>query len=361
MPLADADIISAKLYANYGLDVNEFKNNWKDIINHINLLSSKKIVSIDDILNQYMYLQRALNGEKETTLPSVRRYFLEKNRVLLQNPSKFVNDLKTIIGFWEEESFDNLPESAIKLMTDFYNLRTILLKNNSNFKLYYSTYLYCNLQKPIEEKIMYSENLLRLFSVISITDINYSSSKFKQFLIDINKQIAYNKISIETINDIFDKHINNNFNKDEIIKILENEQCNYGIVFLNEYLFAKENNLPINLLLDNIQVEHIMPASGKNLTAIREDASLSEEEFKQYVDRIGNKILLEQNINGSISNDWFRVKKQKTINEKRGYRDSVFPIAHSLINYESDNWGKGDIEKATSKATNRIINFIFKN
>lgn len=362
MPLADADIISAKLYANFGSKKEEFINDWNDVINRINILSSKKIVTIDDILNEYMYLQRALSGIKDTTLPSVRRYFLEEKKELLNNPQKFVSDLKTIISYWddddENENTKNLSETEIKQFKDLYNIREILLKNNSNFKLYYATYFYCNSNKPIGEWLQYVNNLLRLFALLTITDTNYSSSTFKPFLIDLNKKIAGDKITIEEINSLFRDHLNK-FDRKEIERTLKKDPCNYGIVFLNEYLYAKEKNVDINLLTDNIQIEHIMPASGKNLAGVREDSGMNEVEFKENVDKIGNKILLEQNINSSISNDWFSVKKQKTVTEKRGYRDSAFPIAKKLIEYPSKTWKKEDIEQATEKASARILKFIF--
>jgi hypothetical protein len=68
---------------------------------------------------------------------------------------------------------------------------------------------------------------------------------------------------------------------------------------------------------------------------------------------------LEENINKSISNDWFRTKKQTTISQKTGYNNSNYPIAKKLITYHSDTWVKDDIEKATEKAAERIVKFIF--
>ena len=102
-----------------------------------------------------------------------------------------------------------------------------------------------------------------------------------------------------------------------------------------------------------------MPESGKNIIAIRTDAGMDEATFILYVNKLGNKILLEQTINGSISNDWFRVKKQNLVKDKRGYKDSIFPIAQSLVNYSSDRWTKDDIDAATEKAAQRIVKFIF--
>ena len=81
--------------------------------------------------------------------------------------------------------------------------------------------------------------------------------------------------------------------------------------------------------------------------------------FREQFNKIGNKILLEQSINGTIGNAWFRGKKQNSINDRRGYKDSNFPIAKSLVNYKKDLWEKEDIDTATEKAAQRIVSFIF--
>ena len=52
-----------------------------------------------------------------------------------------------------------------------------------------------------------------------------------------------------------------------------------------------------------------MPYSGNNLQEIRKDAEInSEEEFYGVVNKLGNKILLEEKINRAIGNEWFRTK-----------------------------------------------------
>ena len=103
-----------------------------------------------------------------------------------------------------------------------------------------------------------------------------------------------------------------------------------------------------------------MPGSGRNIDVIRSDAGIeSKEEFESLVNQLGNKILLEEDINKSISNDWFRTKKRETITTKKGYKDSKYGIASALAGYPSDTWKKEDISAATEKAVNRIIRFIF--
>ena len=103
-----------------------------------------------------------------------------------------------------------------------------------------------------------------------------------------------------------------------------------------------------------------MPASGRNKPQIRKDATIEDEkEFDNLVNKIGNKMLLEEDINKSIGNDWFRTKKQNSVKEKAGYKDSKYPIAIALSNYHKDSWKIEDIEIATNMATERIVNYIF--
>ena len=81
----------------------------------------------------------------------------------------------------------------------------------------------------------------------------------------------------------------------------------------------------------------------------------AESEFEN----LDFEILPEEDINKSIGNDWFQTKKQKSIKNKSGYKDSKYAIAFDLVDYASDLWLKEDIETATNKAADRIVAFIF--
>ena len=103
-----------------------------------------------------------------------------------------------------------------------------------------------------------------------------------------------------------------------------------------------------------------MPASGHNIEVIREDAGIEdEEEFAILVNQLGNKILLEETINKSISNDWFKTKKGSTLKSRNGYVGSSFGFALDLAKWPKDRWEKDDITAATEAAARRITNFIF--
>ncbi len=347
MPLADADIISARLYSNYTSAKEEFNTRWKEIITSSNELTAQKISTIDDILNQYMYILRAKNQEKDSSLSSVRRYFTHINKDILKNPVDVIDDIDNIINIWQDESNIELT-----------NIRCILFKHNSNFKFFYATYLYFNRDADVSEKLSFAKALLKLFALLAIKEYGYSSAKFKTFLISLNMDIGKG-VSSETLIQKIDDHIKKEFNKDDVYNTLLTHESNNATVFLNEYLFALQHSKQVNLNVPRIEIEHIMPSSGKNICGVRESAGMNEEEFQYNVNRLGNKILLEQPINGSISNEWFQVKKQSSITEKRGYKNSEFPIAQKLTTYLNNTWGKDDIQKATEKAAKRVADFIF--
>lgn len=357
MPLSDADIISAQLYSNAGDDKSEFNEQWENINKLANELSSRKIVNIDGILQQFMYINRAINKEYLTskeegkisinvTTPGLRRYYTDIKKELLNEPLELCSKLSIIVNTWNE-------------IKD-YPLVKLLLKFNENAKLFLASYLFRYESTEInKEKVLnIAESLLRLFTVLELSDIGYSSSKFKTFLFGENIKLVDKEITIESIENDFNEHIKNNWDEDSIKDTIIDYDKNI-LVFLNEYLYSKEKEVEFDFA-DNVNIEHIMPASGKNISTIRQDANISDkEEFLAVVNKLGNKILLEENINKSIGNEWFKTKKQTSIKNKSGYKDSSYSIAVDLTNYPEDIWTKEDIEKATKKSVERIKRFIF--
>lgn len=360
LPLYDADIISAKLYAvaekqDSGKD---FTVLWKELLDLISDLEQKGIANIDSILMQHMYYTRAIRGETlsdkgvvNVTTPGLRRYYTEINKELLSNPVELCESMITLARMW-------------KKIYEYPCVR-VLLKFNENAKLFLSSYLYrFNEDDVMEEQVeVIVESLLKLFTIMELVDVGYSSKYFKTFLFAQEVRLADREISEQQIKQDFEEHISSNWNRDSI----KNEILDYDkhmLVYLNEYLFAKESGTALQLG-DKYEVEHIMPFSGKNLQEIRRDAGIdSEEEFRGIVNKLGNKILLEEKINRSIGNEWFRTKVSTSLKNKTGYIDSVYPIASALVDSYSHvakpYWKKDDIKNATEKSSDRIVRFIFE-
>lgn len=359
LPLYDSDIISAKLYAEAekrGKE-KEFADLWKQLNNCINELESTRIADINSILMQYMYYIRTVNKEtiSETgainvTTPGLRRYFTEVNKMPITDPIGMCSDMVKLVKVWKKVSE--------------YPQMKVLLKFNENTKLFLASYFFRfdenNITEELVEPIL--ECLLRLFSLLELVDVGYSSKYFKTFLFGAEVKLVSKSTTVDAITQDFDEHIRSNWDKETIWAALHDYDGNV-LVYLNEFLFAKEKGLSFTLGT-KYDIEHIMPYSGNNLQEIRKDAEIdSEEEFYGVVNKLGNKILLEEKINRAIGNEWFRTKVSTKLENKTGYIDSKYPIARALVSkYQSANkpyWKKDDIMSATEKASDRIVSFIF--
>lgn len=357
MPLLDADIISAKLYSNSGEDREGFNTKWSELKKIILELEENKITDIDGVLMQYMYVKRAQDkeyisekGSVNVTTPGIRRYYTETNQQLLETPLKLTAQLLKVAKIWNEIK----DYSIIELCSKF----------NENLKLYLIPYLFRFEIDEITEGLVtqYVENLLRLFSILELVDTGYSSSKFKTFLFGLNIKLVDENISLIEIKQEIDRHINREWKKDEIEAAAANYTKN-PLVFLNEYLACKESNQKF-ILPDKYEIEHIMPRSGKNIDQIREDAGIiDKEEFLEIVNKLGNKILLEEDINRSIGNSWFRSKIQNSVKDRKGYKDSNFTLTKQILSDFEDPenrlWTIDEIEERSNKGAKRITDFIF--
>ncbi len=359
LPLYDADIISAQLYAEAEKQgsVEQFKVLWKELLDTIEELKESGIANIDSILMQQMYYVRA--SKKETvsdtgsinvTTPGLRRYFTEINKDLLSHPIELCEGMINLSKIW--------------LKVSSYPIVQVLLKFNENAKLFLASFFYRFKEVDITEENVRPilECLLRLFTIMEVVDIGYSSSNFKTFLFGEEVKFVDPSIGVDEIKADFDKHIIAKWDRDTI-KAAIMDYDKHMLVYLNEFLFAKEHGIDF-FIGAKYDIEHIMPYSGKNLSEIRKDAGIeSEEEFKGIVNKLGNKILLEEKINRSIGNEWFRTKVSTKLGNKTGYIDSTYPIASVLVSeYKDVNkpyWKKEDISVATEKAAERIVEFVF--
>lgn len=358
LPLNDADIISSKLYesAEKVNNAEQFKELWEYFHNQTRSLEEKKIADMDQILMHYMYYERARLGETTsetgaliTTIPGLRRYFIEINKEALKNPISFSNNIIKLTKLWER--------------INEYPCIQVLLKFNENAKLYLASYILKLKDDFVESDIKpIAESFIKLFTIMEVGEIGYSSSKFKSFLLSEQLKMIDVNTPINVIEKDFKEHIAKNWTPEQVKQDIS-EYNKHMLVYLNEYLYANEHSLSFNLLGKH-DIEHIMPNSGRDKQTIRQDAQIeSIEEFESLVNKLGNKILLESPINQGIGNEWFRTKVSTTLENKTGYIDSAYPLAQTLVEeYRDDDkafWTKEDILTATGKASERIVKFIF--
>ncbi|NLY04337.1 MAG: HNH endonuclease [Campylobacter sp.] len=289
-------------------------------------------------------------GSVDVTTPGIRRYYIVENEVLLKSPLSLTAKLLKISKIWDKISN--------------YSIIEMLLKFNENIKLYLISYLYRYEIDEINENLIidYAEYLIKIFAILDLVDIGYSSSKFKTYLFGLNIKLVDKCIDINEIKDSIQAHIEKEWDRKDIkLQILEyNKNL---LVFLNEYIYCKSKKVKFSLPA-KYEVEHIMPASGQNIEQIRKDAGIEDvENFKYVVNKLGNKIILEESINRSLGNAWFRTKIQNSVSDKKGYKNSSFALAQKIVEeFESDInpiWKVENINNKTEDVADRICSFIF--
>lgn len=335
VPLTPIEVIVSKTTANAS-DRKNFEKNWQEIVQRTD--SSR--LDLNALITHYIFVKLSEQNGADRRNPGIRAFF-SKNKHLLNEDILFTSELNTIINNFERVS-DTINGQLIS-------------KLNGNLRPFVSSYLF------FREDSVYLEYILRLGILIELSELSYSHSLFKGFLEEIN--LLYSQVDSISIDELISKirnHIHDNFIYEDVKQTLTESGVSNSILYVNEFLFALEKGIDFNLD-GNIDIEHIMPQSGLNRENIMSDAGLeSQEEFRDYAEKIGNKILLEADINRSIKNAWFRSKRKNTITSGCGYIGSKFPIAKSLVNYVNDTWTKTDIELATEKAAKRIADFIFE-
>ncbi|WP_427191947.1 DUF262 domain-containing HNH endonuclease family protein [Streptococcus sanguinis] len=335
VPLTPIEILVSQLIAK-SPNKKIFESNWQEIVQRTD--SSR--LDLNALITHYIFVKLSEQNSAERINPGIRAFF-SKNKYLLNKDIVFTTELNTIINNFERVS-DTINGQLIS-------------KLNGNLRPFVSSYLF------FREDSVYLEYILRLGILIELSELSYSHSLFKGFLEKIN--LMYSQVDLISEEELVLKirnHIQTNFAYDDVKQILTESGISNSLLYVNEYLFAMEKGDEFNLE-GKIDIEHIMPQSGLNRENIMLDAGFeNQDEFREYAEKIGNKILLEADINRGIGDAWFRTKRENTITSGHGYIGSKFPIAKFLANYQSDTWTREDIDKMTEKAAKRIADFVFE-
>ena len=326
VPLTPIEVIVSKTTAS-AADRKTFENNWQEIVEW----ADKSNLDLNTLMTHYIFTKLSQQNGTDRRNPGIRAFF-NKNKELLNDDVVFTDDLKKILHTY--------------LLTSETSIGRVVSQLNGNLRPFVSSYI---------------EYLMRIGILIELSELSYSHGLFKGFLEEIN--LMYSQVDIFSTESLIDKvreHIRLNFEYENVKQTLLESGVSNALIYVNEYLFATEH--AINLKLDgNIDIEHIMPKSGINREHIMHDIGVDDpDEFREYAEKLGNKILLESEINRGIGDAWFRTKKENHISKGNGYIGSKFPIAQSLVTYTKDTWTKEDIDLATEKAAKRIADFVFE-
>ena len=106
LPLSDADIFKAKIYNNLNKEEKEkFIEEWKEVEEDSLRISE----SIQQLFYYHMFYQRALENDKVTTTPGLRKYYSANKFERILKPN-ILSNLRQILNLWEVISNKNVIE-----------------------------------------------------------------------------------------------------------------------------------------------------------------------------------------------------------------------------------------------------------
>lgn len=306
VPLTPIEVIVSKTTANAS-DRKNFERNWQEIVQR----TDSARLDLNSLITHYIFVKLSEQNGADRRNPGIRVFF-SKNKYLLNDDVLFTTELDKII-----DNYESVADSIVG---------QLLSRLNGNLRPFISSYLF------FQSDSRYLDYLLRLGILIELSELSYSHRLFKGFLEEIN--LMYSQVDSISTTELIDKlknHIQTNFEYDEVKQILSESGVSNSLLYINEFLFAIETGAQFNLE-GNIDIEHIMPQSGRSRENIMLDTGFdNQEEFREYAEKIGNKLLLEADINRGIGDAWFRTKRENSITSGHGYIGSKFPIANSLL------------------------------
>ena len=137
----------------------------------------------------------------------------------------------------------------------------------------------------------------------------------------------------------------------EIINSFDTRKIKY-ILFLYAYIYSKFKE---DINASDLEVEHILPKEWQNMDV----SDFDEESHKKYVEKIGNKILLDKKSNIKCSNNFFAKKQEiyKKIYDK-GYN---LKEVYDLGIRERNIWEKTDIDNREKEIYKNLNSFLSSN
>lgn len=336
LPLADADIFKAQLYKYYNLKgkKNKFVSDWKDLENKVK--DNNLLKDMNELFTRYMYYERAKLGIKTSTTEGLRSFYEKNNYELLKNED-FFDNLIDLADFWDNISSLNInyfleerilrklfilnyaPNGIWKYILSVYYLKNKDSFNNSTFN---TEEFYCFLDKItcfIWANTLINPGLIFLRAPIYSEMINIVN----------DKKVEFNEYKFENIDKtIFDFYFSNNKN---ITKSM-----------LAWWAFKNENQeLPSNKV--DFQIEHIF---AKN-----------RDKNNKKVEWLGNKVLLEKDINIRASDYRFEDKKEYYLGKKNNKKSTIIKELLDLSK-EKNDFTEEDIKERDDLILNSFIKYI---
>ena len=355
--LDDTDILKVEIYPTQKKDQSEFLKRWNELKDHQN------------IFNIYMHIIRADNGVTDTSTKSVRRFFLKDDygiERIGKNWEKVMEELEKI-----NDITNTILEDANEEIAMWWNIldRGYPGRRGTPFwQLPIYVFLYNRLNKRNKEnKLILSKSVEKELRELILTTLKYFTIIGTCYNNSRTRSRAY-----QTCAAIVEKHDDDTYNKGNYLKLYKEkikEECvkfkniykerqlgNYKklIVYLGASLNKKQNKADFSLLLNSKNdIEHILPKSWKIYRGKHKGPSAgwkTTDDHKRDLERVGNLMPLEKELNIEALNHTFEDKKE-------AYAKSILQDAKDLSKAEQE-WNPDELTDRDGDIRKRVFDFL---
>ena len=349
MPLSDADIFKAQLYKYYTDKGNkqDFIDKWKELEQQCSKLFRDSSGSpMDELFTKYMYYERAKLGISGSTTEALRKFYEKDNYSLLKNENTF-NNLQILADFWEDILTQNNQVFSEVVLKDLFVLN---YAPNSMWTYFLSVYFMQN--KDSNNKLDNDSLHKFLQKVIAFVwgyaftnpGVNALRTPIYSEMVNIvnGKEVTFNEFKFD------EEQVRNIINN---YSFINQRPITKSMLTLYAFNNTKQNLISLN---EEFQIEHIYAVS-RNI----KEHGLNDDKL---IEKLGNKSLLEKDINIKASDYKFEDKKPYyygTI-QRRGKKEARKTNIIDLLNIADKNndFTEKDIIDRNDMIIDQFINYM---
>jgi uncharacterized protein with ParB-like and HNH nuclease domain len=335
MPLADSDIFKAQFYRNCSTieKKKEFTSTWKDITQ----ICKEANIPLDSIFRYYTHVLRARNDDRSKEI-GLRSFYAGNNyeRLRVEN---FIDEISVLANFWKYVNTGVNPEDGYEI--SFENrmyLHCLSCYPNDYWKYIVSVFFIKN-----KENGAFEQNMNMFLKKITA----FLFAKFIEHptVNAIKDDVFVGCISIQKENNFQVNSVLNKGTIEERIGSFSSSKIARALLLLDAYLNPSQKKL----ISQTVEVEHILPKKWQNTNY----NGWTLESAQEYIDKFGNKMVIEKKLNIQAGNGYFGQKKIR-------YGESEIENVKELSKLSQNDWSPLDINDRETKFRKRIVDFFEK-
>ena len=324
----------------------EFIENWKNLEDITGKIFNPNTgTPMDELFTRYMYYLRAKEGNKSTTVESLRKFY-ERGKYKYLKTDDTISELKSLALFWE-----NIARQNEELFSEEIRKKLFVLNYAPNGMWQYITSVYFLRYRNSEDTL--DETPFGAF-LDKITAFIYTYAVTNPGVNALRTPIFEEMINI--INGVEVNFANRKFNASQARSFMENYKFtnNRPITrsLITWYAFTFDNQ-PLLDINETFQIEHVFSKKRQEM-----EGGLSDE---SNLESLGNKVLLEDDINIRASDYAFEGKQKIYSGEvRRGKNRDKSKIAEIEEFIKRDGFVEQDIINRNMDIINKFFTLLEK-